>query len=158
MKFSTKFAAMSLCLLMGATLVVAQDANKAADNPTVQPLVHLRVDLLLTEYNGEKKIDSLPYTLVLRIASKVQLPAHTSAWGSECRSRLAPSQSAQRGHHPRLVFSTNTKTWERTSMSTPQIPVCTSIDCDALLNAPPFLLQMKKASYEVCRRWPICRF
>ena len=64
MKLSMRnVATLTLCLLMSAAFARAQEANKAKDNSGGSPLVHLRVDLLLTEYSGDKKVSSLPYTL-----------------------------------------------------------------------------------------------
>jgi hypothetical protein len=62
MKFCMKIAVMSLCLLMAAVFAIAQDHPKPA-NDTPANIPHLRVDILLTEYAGDKKVNSLPYTL-----------------------------------------------------------------------------------------------
>lgn len=57
-----KVAALSLCVLMATAFAVAQEQSKPpSESPANIP--HLRVDVLLTEYAGEKKVNSLPYTL-----------------------------------------------------------------------------------------------
>ncbi len=62
MKLSMKVAAISLCLLMAAAFARAQDQPKTSDDHSPD-ITQLRVDVLLTEYAGEKKLNSLPYTL-----------------------------------------------------------------------------------------------
>lgn len=63
MKFSIrKVVALSLCLLMAAAFAPAQEQSKTPPDKQAN-ISHLRVDLLLTEYAGEKKVNSLPYTL-----------------------------------------------------------------------------------------------
>lgn len=60
MKFSSKIAAILALLLFGAAFVHAQQQPEKTTSMT-----HVRVDILLTEYDGDKKINSLPYTLYL---------------------------------------------------------------------------------------------
>lgn len=59
-------ATLLLCLLIAAAFVRAQEQSQA---PTHSPasVAHLRVDVLLTEYAGEKKINSLPYTIYVGV-------------------------------------------------------------------------------------------
>lgn len=59
MKLRMPMLGILMCLLMVPISSRAQDqANKLNDE-----IRHLRVDIVLTEYNGDKKIDSLPYTI-----------------------------------------------------------------------------------------------
>jgi opacity protein-like surface antigen len=64
MKLSMKVAAISLCLLMAAASARAQDQPKASDDHSTD-ITHLRLDILLTEYDGDKKVTSLPNTMFL---------------------------------------------------------------------------------------------
>ncbi len=62
MKLILKLATLGLCFLAACGLACAQDQSKtSSDHPA--DFTHLRVDILLTEYAGDKKINSLPYTL-----------------------------------------------------------------------------------------------
>lgn len=49
-----------MCLLMVPAISRAQDQAK---NSNDKQIAHLRVDIVLTEYDGDKKISTLPYTL-----------------------------------------------------------------------------------------------
>lgn len=49
-----------LCPLM---IPVGLRAQEQAKKPNDVTMTHLRVDVVLTEYNGNKKVSSLPYTL-----------------------------------------------------------------------------------------------
>lgn len=63
MKLSTtKLTALFSCLLMTAAFARAQEQPKAPTDSQAK-ISHLRVDLVLTEYAGEKKVNSLPYTI-----------------------------------------------------------------------------------------------
>lgn len=64
MKLSMKVAAISLCLLLAAAFARAQDQPKASDSQSAD-MTHLRLDILLTEYDGDKKVISLPNTMFL---------------------------------------------------------------------------------------------
>jgi hypothetical protein len=82
MKLSMRVAAIPLCLLMAAAFARAQDQPKASDDhssdqakaPDQQTKSHVRLDFLFTEYNGDKKISSLPYTLYVEAASRSPHP------------------------------------------------------------------------------------
>lgn len=63
MKLSMKVAAMFLCLLLAAAFARAQQEQLKPANATPANIPHLRVDILLTEYAGDKKVNSLPYAL-----------------------------------------------------------------------------------------------
>lgn len=60
MKLGVKLGALLVCLLMTTTIALPQDQAKSS---TEQPASHVRIDFLLTEYNGQQKINSLPYTM-----------------------------------------------------------------------------------------------
>ncbi len=49
--------------LLGAATIPAQEKPKAAEEPKI--IMPMRVQVVISEYEGEKKISSLPYTLVL---------------------------------------------------------------------------------------------
>lgn len=67
MKLSTiKLTALFLCLLMAAAFARAQEQSKTTAHSPAS-ITHLRVDLVLTEYAGEKKINSLPYTIYVGV-------------------------------------------------------------------------------------------
>ncbi|HLW42952.1 MAG TPA: hypothetical protein VKS00_00615 [Candidatus Acidoferrales bacterium] len=42
---------------------VVNHAQEQAKTPSDQSISHVRIDLLLTEYDGQKKLSSLPYTI-----------------------------------------------------------------------------------------------
>lgn len=75
MKLTMKVAAISLYFLMAAAFARAQEQPKSSTGKTPD-ITHLRVDILLTEYAGEKKINSLPYTLYAG-ASDISHGMHT---------------------------------------------------------------------------------
>ena len=56
----TRMAGILVALLLMPVVNHAQEQAKA---PNDQSISHVRVDLLLTEYDGQKKISSLPYTI-----------------------------------------------------------------------------------------------
>lgn len=60
MKLGVKIGTVLVCLLMATTIALPQDQAKT---PAGQPASHLRVDFLLSQYNGQQKISSLPYTI-----------------------------------------------------------------------------------------------
>jgi hypothetical protein len=81
MRFTMRVAAISLCLLLAVAFVRAQAQTKSSnDQSAVQPLSHLRVDLVLTEYNGDKKIGSLPYALYVGAPDREHGPGAPSAF------------------------------------------------------------------------------
>lgn len=81
MKFTMRVAAISLCLLLAVAFVRAQAQTKSSsDQSVVLPLSHLRVDLVLTEYNGDKKISSLPYALYVGAPDRQHGPGAPSAF------------------------------------------------------------------------------
>jgi hypothetical protein len=60
MKLGVKVGTLLACLLIATTVVFPQDQAKSSNE---QISSHLRIDFLLTEYNGQQKISSLPYTI-----------------------------------------------------------------------------------------------
>ena len=70
MKLGMRMAGMLMCLLMIPAGIRAQEQAKT---PNTESITHLRVDLLLTEYNGDKKMSSLPYSLYVGIGD----PTHS---------------------------------------------------------------------------------
>jgi hypothetical protein len=63
MKLATRIAIVALTLL---SISMALRAQQAAP-PSVDLMTHLRVDLLLTEYSGAKKISSMPYMIYVAV-------------------------------------------------------------------------------------------
>jgi hypothetical protein len=69
--------------------------QEKADVPNVPAMTHLRVDLILAEYSGEKKISSLPYTIYVGVGDTnhptpgqsirmgVRVPIATNAEGNQ---------------------------------------------------------------------------
>ncbi len=60
MKLTLRMAGILVALLLMPTVNHAQEQAKASND---QSISHVRIDLLLTEYDGQKKISSLPYTI-----------------------------------------------------------------------------------------------
>lgn len=60
MKLTLRMAGILVALLLMPTVNRAQAQVKASND---QSISHVRIDLLLTEYDGQKKISSLPYTI-----------------------------------------------------------------------------------------------
>lgn len=60
MKLTLRMAGILVALLLMPAVNHAQEQAKA---PSDQSVSHVRIDLLLTEYDGQKKIGSLPYTI-----------------------------------------------------------------------------------------------
>ncbi|HEV2290055.1 MAG TPA: hypothetical protein VGR81_14015 [Candidatus Acidoferrales bacterium] len=60
MKLGRRIFGFLMCLAMIPAAVRAQDQAKSSSEEVAK---HLRVDFLLTEYNGEQKISSMPYTM-----------------------------------------------------------------------------------------------
>ena len=60
MKLTLRMAGILVALLLMPAVNHAQEQAKA---PSDQSISHVRIDLLLTEYDGQKKISSLPYTI-----------------------------------------------------------------------------------------------
>lgn len=60
MKLILRMAGILVALLLMPTVNHAQEQAKASND---QSISHVRIDLLLTEYDGQKKISSLPYTI-----------------------------------------------------------------------------------------------
>lgn len=76
-----KVAPLVLCVLTAAAFVRAQEQPKTtANSPSI--ITHLRVDLVLTEYAGEKKVNSLPYTIYVGASDSVH---HHAAGGAYLR-------------------------------------------------------------------------
>ena len=60
MKLTLRMAGILVALLLMPVVNHAQEQAKA---PNDQSVSHVRIDLLLTEYDGQKKISSLPYAI-----------------------------------------------------------------------------------------------
>lgn len=89
MKLTLRMAGILVALLLMPAVNHAQEQAKA---PNDQSISHVRIDLLLTEYDGQKKISSLPYTIYaesspqqrrapegkLRMGVRVPLPLNAS--------------------------------------------------------------------------------
>jgi hypothetical protein len=93
MKLGIRFVAILIGLLLVPAGLRSQEQNKAA---TAAGPEHLRVDLLLTEYNGETKISSLPYTLYVAVGTP-----HESQMQSSVRLGVKvpmPSAPESQGH------------------------------------------------------------
>lgn len=89
MKLRMPILGILVCLLMIPAIARAQEQAKKPNDQ----FSHLRVDIVLTEYNGDKKISSLPYTLYaasrlgagaasLRMGVRVPVPVATGNNGS----------------------------------------------------------------------------
>ncbi len=59
-KLGVKIGTLLVCLFMATAIALPQDQAKSS---TEQPTSRLRIDFLLTEYSGQQKISSLPYTI-----------------------------------------------------------------------------------------------
>lgn len=66
-----KVAALLFGLLMAAAFAPAQEQSKTPADDIQATIPHLRVDVLLTEYAGEKKVSSLPYTIYAGVSDFV---------------------------------------------------------------------------------------
>jgi len=60
MKLTLRMAGILVALLL---MPAVNHAQEQAKTPNDQSISHVRIDLLLTEYDGQKKISSLPYTI-----------------------------------------------------------------------------------------------
>lgn len=69
MKLGVKIGTLLVCLVMAAVVAFPQDQAKSSNE---QPASHLRIDLLLSEYNGQQKISSLPYTISMEAGSDIR--------------------------------------------------------------------------------------
>ncbi|MGH9731850.1 MAG: hypothetical protein ACRD4A_09125 [Candidatus Acidiferrales bacterium] len=67
MKLGMRIAGILMCLLMTSVGIGAQEQPKASNNESI---THLRVDVVLTEYNGDKKASSLPYALYVGVGDR----------------------------------------------------------------------------------------
>lgn len=91
-KLRTGMAGILLMMLMVPAYVWSQ---QQANTSTDQTVTHLRLDILLSEYDGSKEVDSLPYTLFLesspnnhrnraiRMGLKIPIIVNTSAPGQQ---------------------------------------------------------------------------
>lgn len=75
MKLGTRLAGFLVGLLLVPGVVRAQQQTSLAQAPA---MTHLRVDLVLAEYSGEKKISSLPYTINVGVGEA----NHSRQWQS----------------------------------------------------------------------------
>ncbi|MGH9729550.1 MAG: hypothetical protein ACRD4V_13310 [Candidatus Acidiferrales bacterium] len=71
MKLGMRMAGILMCLLLMPLCVQAQESAKTPDQEIIS---HLRLDFLLTEYNGQEKISSMPYTMYVEAASRTHHP------------------------------------------------------------------------------------
>lgn len=69
MKLAAKIGTLLVCVLTAATFAFPQDQAKGSNT---QPASHLRIDFLLMEYNGQQKINSLPYTISMEAGADRQ--------------------------------------------------------------------------------------
>src|SRR5579863_6934625 len=60
MKRLRRMAGILVALLL---MPAVNHAQEQAKTPNDQSISHVRIDLLLTEYDGQKRISSLPYTI-----------------------------------------------------------------------------------------------
>lgn len=67
MKLAIKLTGILLVLLLVPGVMRGQQSTSSPSTPAI---THLRVDLVLAEYSGEKKISSLPYTLYVGVKDK----------------------------------------------------------------------------------------
>jgi hypothetical protein len=85
----TAFAGLLAVLVFGLTALHAQDKPKPAEAPP--QVMPLRVQVVFTEYDGEKKISSLPYRVLVNADDKgpqaavrmgLRVPVETGGGGS----------------------------------------------------------------------------
>lgn len=60
MKLGVKLGTLVACLLFATVVALPQDQAKSSNE---QPASHVRIDFLLTEYSGQQKVSSLPYSM-----------------------------------------------------------------------------------------------
>lgn len=73
-----KIAGILLLVLLVPAYARAQQQAKTS----VEPITHLRLDILLSEYDGSKEVSSLPYTLFLDAATeRVNAPGRSLRMG-----------------------------------------------------------------------------
>jgi hypothetical protein len=72
MKISRSLVACAFCLMCAPLLVCAQGTKgpDAPENATAQPSTPVKLQIVLSEYDGTKKIVNLPYTMPLIVAAK----------------------------------------------------------------------------------------
>lgn len=107
MKLATRIAVIVLALLSVSFALRAQQTAPSS----VYSMTHLRVDLLLTEYNGEKKVSSLPYTVYV---------------GAPDTNHSAPSAYLRMGVRVPILTGGNAQASQFTYSN-----VGTNIDCNA---------------------------
>ncbi|HEV2616577.1 MAG TPA: hypothetical protein VGU63_08230 [Candidatus Acidoferrales bacterium] len=66
MKVGMRTGVILMCLAMIPLCVQAQEKAKSPDQEITS---HLRLDFLLTEYNGQQKVSSMPYTMYVEASS-----------------------------------------------------------------------------------------
>ncbi len=109
-----------VCMVFGASLLFGQDKEKSAEaskTPETQKAVTpLRVQVVFNEYDGDKKISSLPYTLLVN---------------ADDRTRDVHANGFARSHrnYPATLASNNssTKTSARTWMAPRQKSRCRQV-------------------------------
>jgi hypothetical protein len=92
MRMRTRVAGIMLVMLMVPAYARCQQQASASSNET---MTHLRLDIVLSEYDGSKEVNTLPYTLFLesapnnhrnraiRMGLKVPIVLNTSAPGQQ---------------------------------------------------------------------------
>lgn len=93
MKLGKRLAMLMAALLLVPGVILAQQANSPSSQTPA--MTHLRVDIVLSEYSGDKKISSLPYTMYVGVKDQehganqeslrmgVRVPMATNAEGSQ---------------------------------------------------------------------------
>lgn len=69
MKIGVKIGTLLVCLLTATIVALPQDQ---ANGSNEQPGSRLRIDFLLSEYNGPQKISSLPYGLSMEVGADMR--------------------------------------------------------------------------------------
>lgn len=66
MKLGMRMLGILICLVLMPAAINAQDQTQNSNEEVVK---HLRIDFLLTEYNGQDRISSMPYTMYVEASS-----------------------------------------------------------------------------------------
>ena len=93
-------------IMLGMFLVAGMTRAQQQTNPAPAPAVtHLRVDLVLMEYEGEKKISSLPYTLYIGVAPEIGNHFFWQSLRMGVRVPIATDTGFDNGGRPKPQFS-----------------------------------------------------
>jgi hypothetical protein len=72
-------AGLLVCMVFGTSRLLAQDKEKSSEASKVpetqKAITPLRVQVVFNEYDGDKKVGSLPYTLLVNADDRGALPA-----------------------------------------------------------------------------------